>query len=115
MTATLYAPIGPPMRIDWGCPFVVQGQRFRSSARAVLDLTGRTITVRVGPVGEECLIELDLALDDSDADDPSYYGTMTAEQTQVEPSAAYEYTIKDSDGRLLLSGPAEVVDHTRDA
>lgn len=90
--------------------FVVQGQRFRSSARTVLDLSATTVTLRIGVPGSAALIEQELTLDDSDPLDPSYYCTLSAVQTAtLTAGAAYEYVFVAGDGRApLLQGPVSV-------
>ena len=111
--ALVFEEIGPPMRIDRAAPFRIYGQRFRElNSRTVLDLTGKTVFLRVGTVAQPRLMEIALTPDTSTPTDPFYYGTFSVEQTTV-PAGIYEYVFVDSDGRVLLSGPAAVVDHTR--
>lgn len=109
--STLNAPKGPVMVIDRGAPWVIRGQRFRADSRTVLDCD--SVSIRIGTVGATAVIEEDLAEDASDPADPFWYVTLTALQTAVAPSTGYEYVFVDQDGRVLLSGPCEVVDHTR--
>lgn len=109
--STLNAPIGPLMVIDRASPWVITGQRFRADSRTVLDCD--SVSIRIGVVGQTAVIEEDLAEDDSDPADPFWFVTLSSEQTTVVPSQAYEYVFVDQDGRVLLSGPCQVVDHTR--
>lgn len=109
--STLNAPKGPLMAIDRAAPFVITGQRFRTDSRTVYDCDA--VSIRVGAVGATAVIEEDLAEDDSDPADPFWFVTLTTEQTTVTPSQAYEYVFADQAGRVLLSGPCQVVDHTR--
>lgn len=111
MSSTLNAPRGPLMVIDRAAPFVITGQRFRTDSRTVLDCD--SVSVRIGAVGATAVIEEDLAEDASDPSDPFWHVTLTTEQTTVAPSAGYEYVFVDQDGRVLLSGPCQVVDHPR--
>lgn len=113
MTETIYTAIGPPMRINRGSPFVISGQRFRSSTREVLDLTGLTVRVRIGVVGATALIDSAMTEDDADPADPSYYCTLSAVATAIAAGDGYEYVIADSNGRVLVYGPCSVVDHPR--
>lgn len=113
MSETLYTAIGPPMRINRAAPFPISGMRFRTSARAVLDLTGLTVSLRIGVPGSTALIDVDLTEDDSDADDPFYFVTLSAAAATIAVSSAYEYVIVDSNERVLLYGPCSVVDHPR--
>lgn len=111
MSSTLNAPKGPLMVIDRAAPFVITGQRFRTDSRTVLDCD--SVAIRVGVVGATAVIEEELVEDASDPEDPFWYVTLTAGQTTVTPSSGYEYVFVDQDGRVLLSGPCQVVDHTR--
>lgn len=108
--STQYVAVGPPMQLVQSEAFVVQGQRFRSSARTVLDLSATTVTLRIGVPGSAALIEQELTLDDSDPLDPSYYCTLSAVQTAtLTAGAAYEYVFVAGDGRApLLQGPVSV-------
>lgn len=112
---TIFIKRGPPMYIDRAAPFPIVGQRFRSTrSGAVLDLTGKTVSLRVGTVAQPRLMEIELDEDATDPTDPFYSGSFSIEQTTV-AAGSYEYVFVDSDGRVLLSGSATVVDHTRPA
>ena len=106
---TLTVAVGPPMNIVRGEPWKIQGQRFRSSLRAVLDLSATTVRLRIGVPGAAALIDVELAPDVSVPTDPSYYVTLTAEQTALLTVAVYEYVFVSGDGRPpLLQGPVEM-------
>lgn len=107
-------PRGEPMVISRGFPFPITGMRFRTSERAVLDLSASTVRLRIGSVGAVALLDVECMLDVSTPADPFYHYVLSAVQTTLAPSRAYEYVFYAVGVYPpLLSGPCEVVDHPR--
>ncbi len=101
--------LGPPMELHYGSPFTIVGLRLRTSARAVYDCSA--LTLKIGVRGATRLLEVAMTLVDGDGSDPSWSGTV--EPGTTSPSEGYEYVFTDETGRVVLYGPASVVDHTR--
>lgn len=108
---TLDVPLGPPMVLHRAAPFPIVGMRFRSSSRVVYDTSA--VRLRIGLPAETALVDVALTEDATDADDPSWYVTLTAEQLDIDLPARAEYVFVDADGLPMLYGSAPMVDHPR--
>lgn len=105
----MIAATGEPMVIPRGYPFRVQGVRLRTSSRTVYETD--SLMLRIGDGGDDAIVEVAMELDDTDADDPSWYVDITAEQTALLVARVYRYALVDDDGFVVLAGAVHMVAH----
>jgi hypothetical protein len=74
------------------------------AARVVYTPSG--VTLRIGTGDAAALVEVALEIDETDPDDPSWYVTLTTEQTALLVDAAYRYAFIDDDTSepMLIGG-----------
>ena len=94
--------VGPAFVFDRGKKQPVSFS-FRSSARTPLDLTGKTLTFRIGRPGSAAVYELALS-----SSVPTTGLAAATVDADVEPGS-YEYHVDNvTDDRLLVRGQCEV-------
>lgn len=100
----LTTPIGPQLTFERAKTQPVTFA-FVDGGGVAIDLTGKTLIMRVGALGSTALYELELAAV-GDPTDGVAGGDVDAD---IAPSKAYEYHVEDVDSdRILVRGPCTI-------